>query len=525
MEPDEDPAASGTRDRSATVWLVALVLVVVAVPAATVLWLTSAGIGATPDGTVYLGVAANLTDGEGLTSPVASFVDSIPPADAARLYGRTPLVRWPPGYPLVLAAGSALLGDDPSAAARALAVVAVAANAALTLLIGRRWTGSTLVGAGCALLVVTESDHLLLHSLVSSEPLYLTATLGCVLAADRWVREGTVAALAVAAGAAGVAWLVRFSGVAVVAALAVTVLVVSRRRVRDLAVVAAAALPAVAWILHTESSPYREAHREIRSLPWSEVESMFDTVQRWILSDAASSTTRWFVCAGVFAAVIGGIVVLGRRALLPATTIVAHTAVVVVSVVAVRKLPVGDRMLMPLQPLVICLAATGVVGAIRLLTARWPAPRRVPVAAGGVVALGAVLVALALWHQAVAVDSLEPARMPDAQPELLARLDGLPADTVVFSNDATAFYLVSERPAVSVPARRWQESEAVNEGFDDELADLVDLVREGRAVVVLYPGAAFFNDDLVTAAELDVAGIDQVEVDGAVLVTAAGPPT
>jgi hypothetical protein len=43
--------------------------------------------------------------------------------------------------------------------------------------------------------------------------------------------------------------------------------------------------------------------------------------------------------------------------------------------------------------------------------------------------------------------------------------------------------------------------------------------------VVLYPGAAFFNDDLVTAGELDVAGIEEVEVDGVVLVTAAGPPT
>lgn len=514
-----------TNDRTATAWFVALLLVVVAIPTGTVVWLTSTGIGATPDGTVYLGVAANLTEGEGLTSPVASFIDSIPPRDAARLYGRTPLVRWPPGYPLVLAAGSTLPGVDPDAAARALAVVAVGANAALTMLLGRRWTGSTLAGAGCALLVVTEPYHLLLHSVVSSEPLYLTATLWCVLAADRWVREQSVPALAIAAAAAGSAWLIRFSGVAVVAALALTVLVVSRRRVRDLAIVAAAALPAVAWMVHTEASPYREAHRETRPLPWTEVESMFDTVQRWILSDAASSTTRWLVCAGVLAAVVGGVVVLGRRALLPATTIVLHTTVVVVSAVVVRKLPVGGRMLMPLQPLVVCLSAAGAVAGIRLLAARWPEPRRARVTTGGVAAFGAALVALALWHQNVTVDSLEPASRPTEQAQLLARLDALPADTVVFSNDATTLYFLSERPAVSVPARRWQESEAVNEGFDDELADLVDLVREGRAVVVLYPGPAFFNDDLVTAAELDVAGIDQVEVDGAVLVTAAGSPT
>lgn len=521
MDRVGDAESDSSRRWPGALGLGLVLALVVAVPMATVLWLTSSEIGATPDGAVYLGVASNLSEGRGVTSPVSSVVDSIPPDDAIALYGRTPLLRWPPGFPLVLAAASKVLGLEPSAAARVVAVAAIGCNAALTFLIGRRWTGSALVGAACALLVVTEPYHLVLHSVVSSEPLFLTATLACVLAAEHWVKEQSVGVLALAAGAAGTAALIRFSGFAVLFAVAVTVLALAHHRVRDLAIVCFAALPALAWMGVTEGSPYREAHRRIRPLPWSEIETMFDTVRGWIVTGSSSSATRLIVCLALLAATIAGTVSLGRRALLPATVVIAHTTIVVASAVLIRQLPVGGRMLMPLQPLVVCLAATGVVGSIRWASAhielRWSdaVPRTAVVLFA--VAIGSV----AVRHEAVAIASLEPATQPPELDHLLLHLDKLPSGTAIFSNDAASYYLMSRRPAVSVPSRRWQESGVSNRGYDDELQRLIELVAEGRAAVVIYPSAAFFNSALARADEISDPRIDQIDVDGVILITSS----
>ena len=62
------------------------------------------GVGASPDSVVYIGVARNLLAGRGLTEPFGALVD-------------TPLTRYPPLYPALLAAGGPL-GLDPLATAR-----------------------------------------------------------------------------------------------------------------------------------------------------------------------------------------------------------------------------------------------------------------------------------------------------------------------------------------------------------------------------------------------------------------------
>lgn len=500
------------------------------VPAVRVAQLTVDGVGATPDGAVYLGVARNLVDGEGITSPVSSKLDSIPPDDAVDLVGETPLLRWPPGYPAVLALGATATGADPATVARVVAVLAATATAACSWVLARRWTGSLAWATAAALVVGLEPGLLGLSPVVSSEGLYLALSLGAVVAADRWWRTGSTVAFAMAAGAAGVAWTVRFTGVALVAALALGVLVrsvpggggvrgVLRARWRELALLGIAAAPAVLWSLHLERSPYREAHRRLRGVPGEELGLFVDTVGSWFASrlDGVGSAAVLVAVALVAGA---GAVRLGRRGVVPGSLVVLHLGVVLFSAVWVRQVALGGRVLSPVQPVVVCLAAVGLAAGARWL-ARRLAERDVRRARALVPLAAVVLGGLAVGAHLARGDELRPAVPPQPVPGLEARIGRVPDDVVVFANDATSLYLITGRDVVSVPARRWQESDVVDDGYPAKLDQLVDLVAEGRAVVVLFPTTAFFDDSLVTVAELEAAGLT-VEVldDDTVVVTA-----
>src|SRR4030042_2103472 len=69
-----------------------------------VLVTTRWGIGASPDSVAYLGVAHNLMSGRGLSLPFGDLAD-------------TPLTRFPPLYPMLLA-GLGQVAGDPVVAAR-----------------------------------------------------------------------------------------------------------------------------------------------------------------------------------------------------------------------------------------------------------------------------------------------------------------------------------------------------------------------------------------------------------------------
>jgi hypothetical protein len=305
--------------------------------------------------------------------------------------------------------------------------------------------------------------------------------------------------------------------------------------------VAAGSAPALAWLLVTETGPHREAHRSLRPLPDSEIDAVLSTLQGWFFGEPLSDAVRAGVCAVVVGTAIVGGLALGRRALAVWTIVVVHLAVVLGSAAYIRRLPVGGRMLMPIHPLVVCLSVVGAVviarwlfsrahpGVSSLARRRRRSPersiggRRASATSSGALATATLVIALfalAGLHQHSALTSIEPARPPGAATDLARRLDRLAPEVAVFSNDASAVYLTTGRPTLTVPSRLWQESDLPNTAFDGELADLIRLVREGRAVVVLFDSMAFFNEALVTPGELAVAGLAVIPIDGGRLLAA-----
>jgi hypothetical protein len=162
------------------------------------------GVGASPDSVVYIGVARNLLAGRGLTEPFGALVD-------------TPLTRYPPLYPALLAAGGPL-GLDPLATARWISALLFGVNilfvglALATLLPRARWL--PVVGA---LLAASGLPLLTMHSMAWSEPLFLLLNFLSLLALAAYLDQGRPAALVLAGALGGLALLTRYAAFPLVA--------------------------------------------------------------------------------------------------------------------------------------------------------------------------------------------------------------------------------------------------------------------------------------------------------------------
>ena len=87
-----------------------------------------------------------------------------------------------------------------------------------------------------------------------------------------------------------------------------------------------------------------------------------------------------------------------------------------------------------------------------------------------------------------------------------AALDSLDDVDLVFSNAPDSVWRDSGRATAMVPCRIEWFSGAPNDDFDEQVDELVDLVRSGEAAVVVGP-AFLTQANCLASAELDAAGL------------------
>lgn len=266
--PDQ-PAAVAADRRRLLAAAIGLFVAVVAIRG-----IVAVGAGIYYDDGIYLALAHSLSLGDGYTY--------------VNLPGHVPGVKYPPGYPAVLAAALKLLPPYPQnlPALKALNGVFTGLAAALSFLVflgawrprGPRGdddreakgadgpiTGplsrrAVLAAFGVAcVLGYASAQTMTLATALMSEPLWLVATFGALWLAGR--RKASPVLLGLAAAAV---FLVRGIGVAVVAAVLLGELLRHRswrrgRRRRFAIVLASTALPCIAWIawsrLHAAEVP------------------------------------------------------------------------------------------------------------------------------------------------------------------------------------------------------------------------------------------------------------------------------
>ncbi|HLF74823.1 MAG TPA: hypothetical protein VI524_10780 [Anaerolineales bacterium] len=195
------------------------------------------GAGVASDSVKYLAVAQSLLDGKGLTDHLDR-----------------PLLSWPPLYPLLLAGLSLLTGLDVFTAGWYFNIFLLGLNLFLSGVIFRNVFGDKpLYAYAASLLVMTSLSSLRIHATISADPLYLTMTLGLLLAVDRYINERSYAAFAWIVLIAALAPLQRYVGLAVGVTAGIVILVESWRSVRamlrDGAAVGLASIAPVGWWL------------------------------------------------------------------------------------------------------------------------------------------------------------------------------------------------------------------------------------------------------------------------------------
>jgi 4-amino-4-deoxy-L-arabinose transferase-like glycosyltransferase len=319
------------------------------------------GIALSTDSIGYLSVAQNLTAGHGFVN-----------------YDGRPFVDQPPLYPLLLAA-LGLLGIAPAGAACGINVTAFA----LIVCAAARWllrhVPSVLMAVIGTAAVLLSAPLLFVSRFAWTETLFILWVLLALSQVERSLREGKRSALLLAAGFSALAVLTRYSGVSVIVAGAVVLLLAIERtpirRIRDVGFFAlASTLPFAAWCIRN----YRVSGTLMgERAPSSETlaQCFLDVGQglaRWFLSESATLSDR-VLLLGVVAVCAYGVArcllswrdpgsrwnpLLPLSIVLPSCFIGVYLAQLILTSSSVAFDPIGDRLLSPVYvPLILVLVA------------------------------------------------------------------------------------------------------------------------------------------------------------------------
>ena len=231
VRPDPRPATRDPRLASASAAALAAALALARQ--------ASYGVGLQWDSVGYICAARNLLDGAGFIG----------------LSGR-PATTFPPLYPLLLAAVSGLTGLDPLDVAGPLNAVLCALTVFVLGQYLRRRLQSRLLTAWACFTAALSVPLAVTASWAMSETLFILLATLALIRADALLAAGKTRSLLAAAALAGAAWLTRYAGGAVPAAVALLLLlqrgVPAALKAKRLAVFAAiAGLPMALWMLRS----------------------------------------------------------------------------------------------------------------------------------------------------------------------------------------------------------------------------------------------------------------------------------
>lgn len=461
------------------------------VSALTVLRATSRGVGLSPDSLEYLAASVSAATGDGLTS---FGWDATP----------TAMTHYPPGYPLLLAAATRV-GWPVQRVVRYSNVVLFTLTIVLVAVISRRITpeppwAAPIAACGCAI----AFDLVVVHSMAWSEPLYLTLTVGGLLALSVAVARSSMRLLVLAGAAAGAAAVVRYVGVANIAVTATAVVLWwpargwKRIRVAG-AIFVLATLPLLtAFVLGAGASSAPVANRQLvwHPIGLADLRLAAAVVGKWVtpLTDANYVSVVWLAAL----AVLVGVVVTRRARQRPRATewsvqgriltrvlllyAATYMAVLVMSMSLVDAQTLFEpRLLVPLLVVVIVLA-------IAWLARQTRSGGFVRVATGAILALllGANMMRLLPWLREAHRHGLALRRLDPSAEALVDATRRLPTSARVYSNDPYLVRVQTKHMAAGLPRERNPNSLLPNSRHAEQVQAICDSAVSRPTFLVMF---------------------------------------
>lgn len=231
------------------------------------------GAGVSADAVKNMATASNLLDGRG-------FFD----------HTNSPLVYWPPLYPLLLAGISGLTGWDVFISGWYLNVLVMMANVFLAgWLVYEAFREKPIYAYLGGLFVLVSESAVRIHANVASDPLYITFSLIFLLAANRYMAKKSAGALWVMIGCAALATLQRWLGASLIAMGGLVVLVARWRQwwllLRDGFLMTLSVVPTGAWIYFHNIRRYQTfwGNDSPTLDPWINFEFSLTKILHWFL--------------------------------------------------------------------------------------------------------------------------------------------------------------------------------------------------------------------------------------------------
>jgi Dolichyl-phosphate-mannose-protein mannosyltransferase len=259
------------------------------------------GIGLGGDSLVYIGVARNLLNGQGVVY-FSNFGEL------------APVTHYPPLYPLVIA-GFGLIGLDPLVAARWISVIFFAGNAVLISFIVYSCTlsyGASLLSSFFAL---TAFPMVQIHSMAWTEPVGMFFGFLGLLFFVRYVLGSKRFVFHFCSLSVGISCLTRYAGLAFVIAVIIRLWFFDNREwgkrfVDILSFCALSSVPLAVWVVRNAAVAGTGFNRTLGYYPPSTKDLMtaVDSLGLWFLPMGTPRAVIWIISLTLVVAAIG----LGR---------------------------------------------------------------------------------------------------------------------------------------------------------------------------------------------------------------------
>ncbi len=490
-------------------------LLLISLAAGFALWYaTPAGLGLTNDSAAYIGGARSLLAGTGYSDV---WLDSELEA----------VTHYPPLLSLTLS-GIGLLGLDPYRGARVLHILLFAANTGLIGLLGFRMTKSQAAGIFLALLFGTNAQLLRIHAQVLSEPLFLFFSLLSFLSFHDSLKPDspklvTRTSLLVTGFLTGLAFLTRYSGLALIATFLVAIFLFQpdwrSRFIRIAQFLAGAVPPIAAWFVRNSLVAESATNRgmqfnliqisNIRTGLWNVADFLtpFQAWQEWLFRSGALSAFLIIFALFLLAwLAVNAWNSLFRSSNHPITQspnpITFTTALYVFGYLGAVLFSMSffdastkfqHRILSPLYvSWMVLLVAIIYRTAKAAKNAKFFNDFFANFAFLAVQSLVVVVLVLSTFNfqqsltELREIDGLGYASWRWRQMNVLAIIKDLPPDIAIYSNSPPAVYLVTGRASRVIPSRVNPVSGQARSGYEQSLAEMRAELLAGRAVLALF---------------------------------------
>jgi hypothetical protein len=482
-----------------------------------------------PDSASYVGMADNIRRGDGPTVPFTFIWDPYSVEGAYHDLGHAPSSHFPPGYPAVLAALASAAGTTHDAA-RVLDVICVALNLVLIGLLTAKITrfGSVIVATIPPAMMLFVSDSgalgseqfgwLPIHQSIASEPLFTVFVTATIFAAGSAMREDQCRSrrmLAITATLAGVACVTRYSGVGLVAAIAMALVCCDpvRSASQGLRRAAIFILVATAPVVVFAVGVAAAGGGGVRLLGVHPEAGFFTGILeligrsvvpiRW--PDAVLAAVAVLLLGLTGAAAIGVLGNFGRSTTNDLDIVLLRcSALAVVSYVGAVWFAQTflDKGIVPEPRYFVGVRGLWTVAVVVVLFKLGTALAR-PALVAALLAVAVALVVHADWPLQRQWNHAVPAVSPSTVDRALA---AIPHDSLLVTSRPDYVYLTTRRPALLLPARRVYVTGLRNGSFDRDTRELARLLR-GRGGYVFYRESivpVLTESELARAVPLDV---------------------